>query len=213
MNGLRLDRLEHLLCLGAHADDLEIGAAGTVLRLLAEYPGLSVTWVVFSACGAREAEARQSADALLAAAGNRRLVIHEFRDGYFPWQGAAIKDAFEALKVMPAPDLVLTHDRHDRHQDHRTISELTWNTFRDQLVLEYEIPKWDGGLGSPNLFVPIDDEKRKRKVELLMSSFPSQRDKHWFSPETFNALMRLRGVECKAASGYAEAFYSHKACL
>lgn len=213
MNGLRLDRLSHVLCLGAHADDIEIGAAGTVLRLLAEYPGLNVTWVVFSACGARDAEARRSAESLLATAGEHRLFVHQFRDGYFPWEGAAIKDTFETLKAITTPDLVLTHDRHDRHQDHRTISELTWNTFRDQLVLEYEIPKWDGGLGLPNFFVPLDDERRQRKVDLLMSSFPSQRDKHWFSPETFNGLMRLRGVECKAASGYAEAFHCHKACL
>ena len=213
MSPLALTRLDHVLCLGAHADDLEIGAGGTILRLLAEHPDAVATWVVFSAAGLRADEARESAHAFLGGATHHRVVIKEFRDGYFPWEGAGIKDAFEDLKTLPAPDLILTHDRQDRHQDHRAISDLTWNTFRDHFILEYEIPKWDGGLGSPNFFVPLDDEVRERKVRLLMSGFASQRSRHWFSPETFNGLMRLRGVECRAATGYAEGFYSHKARL
>jgi LmbE family N-acetylglucosaminyl deacetylase len=213
VNRLRLDHLHHVLCLGAHADDIEIGAGGTVLRLLADDPTLAVTWVVLSACGPRADEARRGAEAFLAGAGARRVFLKEFRDSYFPWEGGAIKDFFEELKALPRPDLVLTHDGHDRHQDHRIVSELTWNTFRNHFILEYEVPQWDGGLGTPNLFVPLDEEVRRRKVEYLLTHFPTQRAKPWFSPETFNGLMRLRGVECHARSGHAEAFHCRKACL
>ena len=210
---LKLGVVGHLLCLGAHADDIEIGAGGTLLRLLSENPTLMVTWVVFSASGLRADEAQASAAAYLAGAAERRVVVKEFRDGYFPWDGAAIKDVFEQLKALPAPDLSLTHEGGDRHQDHQVISELTWNTFRDHLILEYEIPKWDGGLGAPNVFVPLDEAVRLRKVELLMTHFATQRAKRWFTPDTFHGLMRLRGVECHAPSGHAEAFHCRKACL
>ena len=201
-----------ILCLGAHSDDIEIGSGGTLLRLLREYPGTRVHWVVFSATGRRAQEARRSAARFLRAAGSADVQLHEFRDGFFPHEGAGIKDAFEALKPV-APDVVFTHHGADRHQDHRVVCELTWNTFRDHLILEYEIPKYDADLGSPNVFVPLAARDRRRKVDILMSGFPSQRRKRWFSAATFEGLMRLRGVECAAREGYAEAFHARKMCL
>jgi len=202
----------HILCLGAHSDDIEIGCGGLILQLLRESRSVDVDWMVFSAHGRREQEARRSAALFLRGARRQRVVLNEFRDGYFPYD-AAIKDAFEALKSGTSPDLVLTHYRHDRHQDHRVISDLTWNTFRDHLVLEYEIPKYDGDLGSPNLFVPLDRRTSDRKAKYLRDVFGSQREKHWFEVETFLGLMRLRGMECRAAEGYAEAFYARKLVL
>lgn len=199
-----------VLCLGAHSDDIEIGCGGTVLRLVAERPGTTVDWVVFSADDAREAEARDSAAAFLAGAAMARVVVHRFRESYFPHLGDQIKDAFEALKGDVAPDLVFTHRREDRHQDHRTIAELTWNTFRDHVVVEYEIHKYEGDLGHPNLYVPLDEEVAERKVELLARHFGTQRSRSWFRPETFRGLMAVRGVECNAASGWAEAFHAPK---
>ena len=204
-------RIRRVLCLGAHADDLEIGAGGTVLRLLDSTPGLIVRWVVFSARGDRRAEAQAGAERLLAAAGSSQIQLENFRDGYFPFVGADIKDCFERIKREFDPDVVFTHYRSDRHQDHRAVSDLTWNTFRDHLILEYEIPKYDGDLGSPNLFVPIPTETRERKLNAVLETFRSQRERAWFSAETFDALMRLRGIECNAESGFAEAFYVRKA--
>jgi LmbE family N-acetylglucosaminyl deacetylase len=198
-----------ILCLGAHADDIEIGAGGTVLTLLKAHPGSRVHWVVFSASGSRAREARASAQRFLRGAGHRTVELHEFRDGFFPDARTAIKEAFEALKPV-RPDVILTHTDHDRHQDHRVIAELTWNTFRDHLILGYEVPKYDGDLGSPNLFVPLGARERRRKITILMESFPTQRRKRWFSPSTFEGLMRLRGIEAAAAEGYAEAFYARK---
>lgn len=206
-------RPRRLLCLGAHCDDIEIGCGGTVLALLAANPELTVDWVVFGSTPPRAAEARASAAAFLGHDARHRIVIREFRDGYFPSESAAIKDAFEELKRLPGPDLVLTHHRGDFHQDHRVIGELTWNTFRNHVVLEYEIPKYDGDLGRPNLFVPLADAVRRRKVELILEHFPSQAGKQWWTASTFDALMRLRGIECAAAEGWAEAFFAPKLVL
>lgn len=198
-----------VLCLGAHSDDIEIGCGGAVLSLAAALPGAHIQWVVFSAAGARREEALASA-ALFTPAGRTTVELKDFRDGYFPAQREAIKDCFEELKTQPAPDLVLTHWSGDAHQDHRLISELTWNTFRDHWIWEYEVPKYDGDLGRPNLYVPLDRTSAEQKVEHLMAAFASQRSKRWFTPETFWGLMRLRGVECNAPSGYAEAFHVRK---
>ena len=199
-----------LLCLGAHSDDLEIGCGGTVLRLLAEERIARVTWVVFSGNTERAKEARRAAGQLLGRRKGVRLVQHAFRDGFFPYQAVPIKEAFEQLKHEVRPDLVLTHYREDRHQDHRLISELTYNTFRDHLILEYEIFKTDGDLGRPNVYVPLSGGTVKRKLSVLERCFGSQRDRRWFSENVFCALLRLRGVEAGASEGFAEAFYGRK---
>lgn len=200
----------NILCLGAHSDDIEIGLGGMVLRLADEYPNLAVTWVVFSATGDRAVEAMKSAEDFLKDIPNKQILLKEFKDGYFPSRVADIKDVFEELKKSLMPDVIFTHYRNDLHQDHRQLNELTWNTWRDHFILEYEVPKYDGDLGNPNFFVTLDDELLNKKIELLMRHFQTQANKHWFSPETFNALMRLRGVECKSEGGYAEAFYGRK---
>lgn len=205
--------LKTLLCLGSHCDDIEIGCGGAILRLIREHPQMRVHWVVFSSGPHRATEARCSADAFLENAGGRDVQIRDFRNGYFPSVTADIKDSFEELKAAIQPDLIFTHYRNDLHQDHRVISELTWNTFRNHLVLEYEIPKYDGDLGTPNLFVPLPENIWRKKIETLMKCFPSQQDKHWFTPDTFAGLMRLRGVESNSDSGYAEAFYCRKLVL
>jgi LmbE family N-acetylglucosaminyl deacetylase len=199
-----------VLALGCHSDDIEIGAGGTLLRLQEAVPELEVHWVVFSAHGSRRDEARASAEGMLGEVADLRVDLHAFRDGYFPYQGADVKDVFEELKSLPAPDLILTHHRQDLHQDHRLLCELTWNTFRDHLVLEYEIPKYDGDLGHPNLFVAVEERHCRRKVELLMTHFATQRDKHWFTEDLFLGLMRLRGAECRSPTGFAEAFHGRK---
>jgi LmbE family N-acetylglucosaminyl deacetylase len=214
---LRLDQadrpLASVLCLGAHCDDLEIGCSGTVMKLAALDPTIRVTWVVFSSNDAREAEARAAAAGVLRDVKDHEVVVKRFRDGFFPSAIGDIKEQFEALKRVVAPDLVLTHWRHDLHQDHRTISELTWNTFRDHLVLEYEIPKYDGDFGSPNLFVCLDEGLVRRKVDNITQSFPSQKDRQWFSADLFTAVMRLRGMEANAPSRYAEGFYCRKLAI
>ena len=201
-----------VVCLGAHSDDIEIGCGGLVLSLLKRRRALDVHWVVFSGAGEREREARRAASLFLKGATNSYVTIHQFRDGFFPHE-PAIKEAFETLKRQTRPDLVLTHFREDRHQDHRVLSDLAWNTWRDHWVLEYEIPKYDGDLNSPNCFVPLDLTVCQRKVKYLETAFGTQRDKHWFSSETFMGLMRLRGMECRSKTGYAEAFYSRKTVL
>jgi LmbE family N-acetylglucosaminyl deacetylase len=207
------DRGTRILCLGAHADDIEIGCGGTVLQLLAAHPGSACHWVVLSGTAERACEARNSAERFLGAAGDRRVDVHEFRDGHFPAALSEIKDVLEDVKRGFTPDLIFTHYREDRHQDHRLVSDVTWQTFRDQIVLEYEIPKYDGDLGAPNCFVALAETAWKRKVDHLLAGFPSQRDKRWFTEETFLALMRLRGIECAAPGGYAEAFYGRKLVL
>lgn len=201
-----------ILCLGAHSDDIEIGCGGTILRLIEQYPGCTFYWVVFSAIGVRKAEAQRAAESF---AGSRleRLVLKDFRDGFLPYIGAEVKAVFEELKQTISPDLILTHNRRDAHQDHRLLSELTWNTFRNHFILEYEIPKYDGDLGQPSVFMPLDSEVCQMKIRHLMDAFESQRSKNWFDESTFQALMRLRGMECNSPSGYAEAFYSRKLVL
>jgi len=201
-----------VLCLGAHSDDIEIGCGGTILRLLAGPQEIDIDWVVFGAGSKREQEARASATLFLSQAKSKNIIVKNFRDGYFPFQGTQIKDYFEELKTT-TPDLILTHCRKDAHQDHRLIEELTWNTFRNHFILEYEIPKYDGDLGHPNVFVPLDQGFYKKKIRYLMEAFETQRSKRWFGEETFLALMRLRGMECVSPSGYAEAFYCRKLVL
>jgi LmbE family N-acetylglucosaminyl deacetylase len=207
-----LGRPPRLLFIGAHSDDIEIGCGGTVLQLLADHSDASVKWVVLSSEGDRGREAEEAARVLLSGARDPDIEIESFRGAYFPSELARIKDYFETLKSFQ-PDLVFTHTREELHQDHRIVGELTWNTFRDHVILEYEIPKYDGGLGSPSLFVPLSERTVESKIDLLMTAFRSQHDKNWFSPETFRGLMRLRGVECHAPSGYAEAFYCRKLLL
>jgi LmbE family N-acetylglucosaminyl deacetylase len=216
MKGLRLaepGRRLAVLCLGAHSDDIEIGAGGTILQWLAVGAKLDVTWCVLSGAGSREAEARASAADFLAGAEGARIEVHQFRDGFFPAESAEIKAWFETIKRRIEPDVILTHRGDDAHQDHRETSRLTWNTFRDHTILEYEIPKWDGDIGRPNVFVPLDESAMARKVELLMRHFGTQRSKHWFDEETFRGLARLRAMECRAPGRYAEAFHARKLLL
>jgi LmbE family N-acetylglucosaminyl deacetylase len=206
------DRLS-VLCLGAHSDDIEIGAGATLLSMQERGVRLDVHWCVLSGIGEREREARASASEFLSAAQRAQIEIMSFRDGFFPEQGEAIKSWFEALRERVDPDLILTHRKGDAHQDHRQVCRLTWNTFRDHCILEYEIPKWDGDMGQPNLYVPISAGALKRKVDLLITHFGSQRSKQWFDSETFLGLARLRGMECRAPERYAEAFVGHKLVL
>lgn len=210
---MQLTKLDTILCVGAHADDIEIGCGATVLGLARRFPGAQVHWIVFSASGARRDEARASAEAFTAGFARRSIQLHEFRDGFFPYTGAVIKDLFEDLKAKIQPGLILTHCRGDLHQDHRLVSELTWNTWRHHQILEYEIPKYDGDLGAPNVFVPAAEDLVARKIDCLMRCFPSQARKPWFEPEVFRGLMRLRGVECNCSTKYAEAFYGRKIIL
>jgi LmbE family N-acetylglucosaminyl deacetylase len=206
------DKPLEILCLGCHSDDIEIGCGGTLLRLVTERPCV-FHWVVFSAAGVREAEARCGAELFAGPGRLRKLLLKTFPDGFMPFVGAEVKTVFEELKGQVAPDLIFTHNRKDAHQDHRLIAELTWNTFRDHLILEYEIPKYDGDLGQPGVFVPLDAGIYKKKVQYLVETFQSQRAKRWFQEDTFLSLMRLRGMESNAPSGYAEAFYCRKMIL
>lgn len=203
-----------VLCVGAHADDVEIGAGATLLGWIRQPEvRVSVHWVVLSALGPRAHEARGSAEALLFGTNDSTIEICDFKDGCFPSQVSKLKDWFESLKGRVSPDVILTHTRDDAHQDHRETCQLTWNTFRNHLIFEYEIPKWDGDLGRPNLYVPAKREVMDRKVEHLHTHFPTQSDKDWFDRETFNGLARLRGMECRAEEGVAEAFHVRKLTL
>ena len=206
------DRLS-VLCLGAHSDDIEIGAGATILSLLERGIRLDVHWSVLSGAGEREQEAKASATDFLSEATSAQIEMVHFQDSLFPEQGNAIKAWFEALKGRVDPDLILTHSRDDAHQDHRHVCRLTWNTFRDHFILEYEIPKWDGDIGQPNLYMPISAGALQRKIDLLISHFGSQRSKQWFDAETFLGLARLRGMECRAPERYAEAFFARKLTL
>ena len=202
-----------VLCLGAHSDDIEIGAGGTILGWIASGVRLTVHWCVLSATGARAAEAEASARAFLAGAASSKVQLGEFKDSFFPYQGADIKAWLNGVKAEFGPDVVLTHTRDDAHQDHREICQVTWNLFRDHLILEYEIPKWDGDLGQPNAYMPLTSAVLERKIELLLTHFGTQRSKDWFDAETFTGLARLRGMECRAHEGYAEAFVLRKSTL
>ncbi len=206
------DRLS-VLCLGAHSDDIEIGAGATLLGLMDRGVRLEVHWCVLSGAGDREKEAKASALDFLSSATSTQIEVMPFRDGFFPEEGEAIKSWFEMLKRRANPDIIFTHHRDDGHQDHRHVCRLTWNTFRDHCILEYEIPKWDGDMGQPNVYVPVSAVVLQRKVDLLISHFGSQRSKQWFDSETFFGLARIRGMECRAPERYAEAFFARKLYL
>ena len=201
----------NILCIGAHSDDIEIGCGGTILRVLEENAMTEVDWIVFSGAKNRASEAQQSADSFLEKAHRRNIVIKQFRDSYFPYIGCEIKEYFQTLPNFIQPDIVFTHYQHDRHQDHRLLSELTWNAFRDHLIFEYEITKWDGDLGQPNAYMHLGDRHVDKKANIIMDSFASQRFHDWFTKDTFLSLMRLRGMESRAPGHYAEAFYCRKA--
>ena len=200
----------NLLFLGAHSDDIEIGCCGTILRLTEEYPNLNIIWTVFSSGDERSEEAVESANSLLVAVNEKKIVVKNFRDGFFPFSGAEIKDYFENLKREISPDVIFTHYQHDFHQDHRLISELTWNTFRNNFILEYEIPKYDGDLGRPNFYVQLDESLCKKKINHLTSHFQTQSKRDWFDSDIFQSLLRLRGMEVKSPGKFAEAFYCRK---
>jgi LmbE family N-acetylglucosaminyl deacetylase len=202
-----------VLAIGAHPDDIEIGCAGTILKLIEQNAVAEVRWVVLSGEGERASEARRSAEALLDTVPRSEVVVRDFPDGFFPYEGQRIKDFFEQLKADFSPDVVFTHQRADLHQDHRLSCELTWNTFRDHLILEYEVPKYDGDMSAPNAFVPLDERLRQRKIDHLMRHFGTQLSKRWFKEELFTSLLRLRGMECNSPSSYAEAFFCRKAVL
>lgn len=199
-----------VLCLGAHSDDIEIGAGGAILHWIASGIRLEAHWCVLSAAGARASEAKASAAAFLTGAARTEVELATFKDSFFPYEGSELKEWFARLKTKVNPDIILTHRRDDAHQDHREVSNLTWNAFRNHLILEYEIPKWDGDLGQPNGYIPLEAEVLERKIELLIAHFGTQRSKDWFDAETFRGLGRLRGVECRAPEGYAEAFLLRK---
>jgi LmbE family N-acetylglucosaminyl deacetylase len=199
-----------ILCLGSHCDDIEIGCGGTILNLLACHSRSRVHWVVFSSDPRRAVEARESAERFLEHAHSKRIIIQEHRDGFFPYTGIPIKEYFETLKHEFSPDVIFTHYRQDLHQDHRLVSELTWNTFRNHLILEYEIPKYDGDMGAPNVFVPLGESVCHRKIKHLREAFASQQHRPWFDGDLFLSLLRLRGMECNAPEKYAEAFYCRK---
>lgn len=203
-------KLKTVLCLGAHCDDIEIGCGGTMLRLARERPDVSVHWVVFGSDTVRAREARDSASRFLGGVRHKTVTVKDFKNSFFPYCGEQIKESFEQLKGEVAPDIIFTHSREDLHQDHRIVSELTWNTFRDHLILEYEIPKYDGDLGRPNLFVSLTDKEWQEKIDLILASFESQKNKRWFTRDTFQSIMRLRGVESNSPSGYAEGFSCRK---
>jgi LmbE family N-acetylglucosaminyl deacetylase len=213
MLNVSLRSARRILCLGAHSDDIEIGAGATLLALAEKLPDLEVWWIVFSAPGARAEEARQSASEFLRDVPRTEVRIGSFRESYFPSEWPAIKDWFEKIKANFDPEVVFTHYRDDRHQDHRVLSELAWNTFRNHLILEYEILKYDGDLGHPNLFMPLSEQLCTRKIELLLKHFKTQMSKHWFTRDTFEAMHRIRGIECASATGRAEAFYCRKMLL
>lgn len=206
-------KVRRLLCLGAHPDDIEIGCGGTVLKLLDGGSPIDVTWVVFTSTPEREREAQESAAVFLARAATKTVEIDRFRDGFLPYSGGEVKDRFEALKRRVQPDLILAPGRHDAHQDHRLVAELAWNTFRNHLILEYEIPKYDGDPGAPNVFVHLDEPLVRRTIEAILTCFPSQTSRSWCTNDLFRGLLRVRGMEANAPDTYAEAFYCRKFVL
>jgi LmbE family N-acetylglucosaminyl deacetylase len=202
-----------VLCLGAHSDDIEIGAGATLLGWIERGVRLHVHWAVLSAAGKRAEEADASARAFLSGAERTTIELCDFKDGHFPYQGNEVKAWFESLKPRVSPDVIFCHWGGDEHQDHREVSRLTWNTFRDHLILEYEVPKWDGDLGRPNVYLPASEKVMTRKISLLLEYFGTQRNKDWFKAETFLSLARLRGMECRAPEHFAEAFHVRKLIL
>jgi LmbE family N-acetylglucosaminyl deacetylase len=213
LGGKRTDPLK-VLCLGAHCDDIEIGCGGTIFKLIKEFSGsVNCQWIVLSSNSVRASEAQKCAESFLSTASEKQIEILSFRDGFFPAHWAEIKEVFEKLKSRFDPHIVFTHYRDDRHQDHRVVSDLTWNTYRNHLILEYEIPKYDGDLGTPNVFVELGEDLVKTKTRLILEAFTSQQGKHWFTENTLRALMRIRGVECSSNNAYAEAFYGRKIIL
>jgi len=211
---IKLEKSKYkILCLGAHADDIEIGCGGTILKLIENNSDIIINWVIFCANRVRKKEALKSANLFLNNSKENSIIIENYRDGFFPYIGAKIKENFERLKQQISPDLIFTHYQKDLHQDHRLISELTWNTFRDNLILEYEIPKYDGDLGRPNLFVDLTISQCNKKIKYLTKSYQSQSTKHWFSDDTFLSILRIRGIQSNATSKYAEAFYCRKMIL
>ncbi len=205
--------LRRILCLGAHSDDIEIGCGGSILRLLEEAEDVYVTWIVLSGDDKRANEAKESAKRFLAMSGKREIKVESFRDGFFPYEGVRIKDYFEGLKAELSPDLIFTHWGGDAHQDHRLVSELTWNTYRNHFILEYEVIKYDGDLGRPNVYFPLSERDAARKTDTILESFASQTGRHWFTAAAFNSIMYIRGIECSAPEGFAEAFYARKVIL
>ena len=199
------------MCVGAHSDDIEIGCGGSIIRLISQNPDVEVRWFVFSAAGNRGREARKSAGEFLTGAGSFRVQLYRFRESYFPGQWTAIKDAVENIKTHYDPDVIFTHFREDRHQDHRMLSDLTWNTFRNHLILEYEVLKYDGDIAQPNFYVPLAKKTCEIKVETILRNFKTQTPKNWFSGDAFLGILRIRGIEC--ASHYAEAFHCRKLVL
>ncbi|MGB9476403.1 MAG: PIG-L deacetylase family protein [Candidatus Udaeobacter sp.] len=208
-----LNRVKRVLCVGAHSDDIEIGCGGTVLQMIEQSKSLEFYWLVLCANPERTIEARRSANAFLVRARKKTIVVKPFRDGFLPYLGSPVKQCFEELKKVFTPDVIFTHCRHDLHQDHRLVCELTWNTFRDHFILEYEVPKYDADLRSPNFFVPLSDVQARKKVNNLMRYFTTQRNKRWFCEELFYGLMRLRSTEAASPTRYSEAFYCRKALL
>lgn len=207
------DRPFNLLCLGAHSDDIEIGCGGSILRLLNQNKTIEALWVVLSADEQRAIEARSSAERFLSQATKKEVRVEKFRDGFFPYEGSRIKEYFERLKKEFAPDLIFTTFRDDFHQDHRLVSELTWNTFRTHFILEYEVIKYDGDLGRPNVYFPLDEDVCNEKIGIILKSFKSQTKKTWFTADALWSIMRLRGIEINAKGNHAEAFYGRKVCL
>jgi LmbE family N-acetylglucosaminyl deacetylase len=204
-------KTHHILCLGAHCDDIEIGCGGAILELLKNNQNIEITWVVFTSSETRKKEAELGATLFTNNVKKLSLKILDFRDGYLPYSGLEVKDAFEKIKQeITPPDLIFTHYRNDLHQDHRLVSELTWNTFRNHLIMEYEIPKWDGDMGTPNTFIHLNDDVGKKKIAYLQQAYNSQQTKAWFTDDLFRSLMRIRGMESNSPSNIAEAFYSRK---
>jgi LmbE family N-acetylglucosaminyl deacetylase len=208
-----LNGVKRILCLGAHSDDIEIGCGGTILQLLAGSDRLEFYWLVLCSNPERAKEAKRSANAFLRGAHKKTVVVKTFRDGFLPYIGAPVKESFEEVKQSFVPDLVFTHFRSDLHQDHRMVCELTWNTFRNHLILEYEVPKYDADLRSPNFFVPLSAAIFRKKIKALMRFFGTQRNKQWFTEDLFEGLMRLRGIEAASPTRYAEAFHCRKVLL
>ncbi|MBN3877468.1 MULTISPECIES: PIG-L deacetylase family protein [unclassified Nostoc] len=211
---LSLNKIEEseykILCLGSHCDDIEIGCGGTILKLIENYQDVVIYWVVFSSNEQRAEEATTSANLFLEEIPVKKIIIKNFRDGFLPFQGIEVKECFEQLKQEFSPDIIFTHHRDDRHQDHRLISDFTWNTFRNHLILEYEIPKYDGDLGIPNFFVHLNKTLCRRKIQYILDAFATQNNKQWFTEETFRSILRIRGIESNSPSKYAEAFYCRK---